>query len=88
MAVGVKVTGAWCRLLQGTGEVRTLMQIEKSKLGRPDKGESREAKLGCGRIRTSVETAVMAAEQRDSVIYTSDIKQPEMGGLNERRKIV
>jgi len=64
------------------------MLIEKSKQGRPDKGESRETKLGCGRIRSSVETAVMAEEQRDSVIYTSDIKQPEMGGLNERRKIV
>jgi hypothetical protein len=48
------------------------MLIEKSKQGRPDKGESRETKLGCGRIRSSVETAVMAEEQRDSVIYTSD----------------
>ena len=64
------------------------MIIEKSKLGRPDKDESREAKVGCGRIHTSVEAAVMAVERRDSVIYTSEIEQPEMGGLNERRKIV
>jgi hypothetical protein len=32
--------------------------------------------------------AVMAMERRDSVIYTSEIEQPEMGGFNERRKIV
>lgn len=30
----------------------------------------------------------MAAERRDSVIYTSEIEQPEMGGFNERRKAV
>lgn len=30
-AVGVEVTGAWHRLLQGTGEVWTLMENEKSK---------------------------------------------------------
>jgi hypothetical protein len=30
----------------------------------------------------------MAWERRDSVIYTSEIKQPEMGGFDERRKIV
>jgi hypothetical protein len=88
MAVGVQATGAWCRLLQGTGEVRVLMAIEKSKLGGPDEDESRDAKLGCGRIRSSEESAVMAAERRDSVIYTSVIEQPEMGGLDERRKIV
>jgi len=38
------------------------MKIEKPKLGRPDEGETREAKLRCGRIRSSVETAVMAVE--------------------------
>jgi len=65
-----------------------LMTIEKSKLGEPDEDESRDARLGCGRIRSSVEAAVMAVERRDSVIYTSEIEQPEMGGLNERRKIV
>jgi len=64
------------------------MIIEKSKLGGPDEDESREAKLGRGRIRSSVEAAVMAVERRDSVIYTSEIKQPEMGGFDERRKIV
>jgi hypothetical protein len=64
------------------------MRIEKSKLGRPDEDESREARLGCGRIHSSEEAAVMAVERRDSVIYTSKIKQPEMGGFSERRKIV
>ncbi len=56
---------------------------------RHDKNESSgDARLSCGRIRGSDETAVMAVERRDSVIYTSEIKQPEMGGLNERRKAV
>jgi len=64
------------------------MLIEKSKQAEPDKGESRDAKLGCGRTRSSDETAVMAVERRGSVVYTSEIEQPEMGGLNERRKIV
>jgi len=64
------------------------MTIEKSKLGRPVKDESRDVKLGCGRIRSSDEAAVMAVERRDSVIYTSEIEQPEMGGFDERRKIV
>jgi len=64
------------------------MIIEKSKLGEPDEGESREAKLGCGRIHSSVEADVTTVERRDSVIYTSKIKQPEMGGFSERRKIV
>ena len=64
------------------------MKIEKSKLGGPVKDESREARLGYGRIRISVEAAVMVVERRDSVIYTSEIKQPEMGGFDERRKIV
>jgi len=64
------------------------MKIEKSKLGRPDKDESREAKFGYGRTRSSEEAAVMAVERRGSVIYTSEIEQPEMGGLDERRKIV
>ena len=65
-----------------------MMTIEKSKLGEPDEDESREAKLGCGRIHSSEETVVMAVERRDSVVYTSEIKQPEMGGFSERRKIV
>jgi hypothetical protein len=60
----------------------------KSKLGRPDKDDSRDAKPGCGRTRSSVEAAVMAVERRGSVIYTSKIEQPEMGGLDERREIV
>jgi hypothetical protein len=60
----------------------------KSKLGGPDEDESRDAKLGCGRIHSSEEAAVMAVERRDSVIYTSEIRQPEVGGFNERRKIV
>ena len=47
------------------------MIIEKSKLGEPDEGESREAKLGCGRIHSSVEAVVMTVERRDSVICTS-----------------
>jgi len=49
------------------------MKIEKPKQGRPDEGESRDAGLGCGRICSSYETAVMAVERRDSVIYTSII---------------
>jgi hypothetical protein len=64
------------------------MIIEKSKLEGPDEDESRDAKLGCGRIRSSGEAAVIAVERRDSVIYTSVIEQPEMGGFNERREIV
>ena len=64
------------------------MTIEKSKLVRPDKDESRDAKLGCGRIRSSEEAAVTAVERRDSVIYTSEIEQPEMGGFDEGREIV
>ena len=64
------------------------MPIEKPKLGRPDEGESRDAKPGCGRIRSSEEAAVMAVERRDSVVLTSEIEQPEMGGLDERREIV
>jgi len=65
-----------------------LMKIEKSKLGEPDEGESRDAKSRCGRTRSSVETAVIEVERRGSVIYTSEIKQPNMGGFDERRKIV
>ena len=41
-----------------------------------------------GRIRSSEEFAVMAKEPRDSVIHTSLIEQPDMGGFNERRKVV
>ncbi|MHC1761112.1 MAG: hypothetical protein AB9917_16715 [Negativicutes bacterium] len=54
----------------------------------PDKSESRDAERRCGRIGSSDEPAVRAEERRDSVIYTSEIKQPEMGGFNERRKVV
>jgi hypothetical protein len=42
----------------------------------------------CGRIRSSVETAVMVVERRDSVIGTSGEIQPEMGGYFERREII
>lgn len=52
------------------------------------KDESSNAEQRCGRIRSSEENAVMAGERRDSVIYTSTIEQPEMGGFNERRKVV
>ena len=65
-----------------------MMKIEKPKLRESVEGESRDAEFGCGRIRSSVEAAVMAVERRGSVIYTSEIKQPEMGGFDERRKIV
>ena len=64
------------------------MGIEKSKRGEPVEDESRDAKPGCGRIRSSEKVAVMAMERRDSVICTSETKQPEMGGFNERREIV
>jgi len=57
------------------------MIIEKSKLQETDKGESREAKTRCGRIHSSEESAVMAVERRGSVIYTSEIKQPEYGRI-------
>jgi len=64
------------------------MIIEKSKPGEPDEDESIDAKSRCGRTRSSGEVAVMAVERRGSVIYTSEIKQPNMGGFDERRKIV
>jgi hypothetical protein len=64
------------------------MAIEKPKREVPGKGESRKARLGCGRTRSSVEAAVMAVERRGSVIYTLEIEQPEMGGFDGRRKIV
>jgi hypothetical protein len=64
------------------------MTIEKPKREEPGKGESREAKPGCGRTRSSEEAAVMAVERRGSVIYTFDIEQPEMGGINGKREIV
>jgi hypothetical protein len=64
------------------------MRIEKPKLGSPDKGESRDAAAGCGRTRSSEEAAVMAVERRGSAIYTSEVKQPEMGGFDGKRKIV
>lgn len=63
------------------------MISEKSKR-RHDKDESSDARLSCGRIHSSEETAVMAVERRDSVICTSEIEQPEMGGFDERRKAV
>lgn len=87
MAAGVKVPGAWHRLLQGTGEIWVLMRIEKPKRLN-DKGESRDAGHRRGRIRSSEDAAVMAAERRNSVIYTSRVKQPEMGGFDEGRKVV
>lgn len=63
------------------------MASEKSKR-RHDKDESSDARFSLGRIHSSDETAVMAVERRDSVIHTSEIEQPEMGGFNERRKTV
>ena len=63
------------------------MISEKSKR-RHDKDESSDARFSFGRIRSSEETAVMAVERRDSVICTSEVKQPEMGGFDERRKAV
>lgn len=63
------------------------MTSEKSKRWH-DKDESSNARFSCGRVRSSNETAVMAMERRDSVIYTSENKQPEMGGFDERRKAV
>jgi hypothetical protein len=63
------------------------MVTEKSKR-RNVKDESRDAESRYGRIRSSDEVAVMAAERRNSVIYTSEIEQPETGGFNERGKTV
>jgi len=63
------------------------MVNEKSKR-RHVKDESSDAGFRFGRIRSSDEAVVMAVERRDSVIYTSEIKQPEMGGFDERRKAV
>lgn len=63
------------------------MQTEKSKQ-RKVKDESRETACRCGRIRSSEEVPVMGMERRDSVIETLEMKQPEMGGFCERRKIV
>ncbi len=63
------------------------MISEKSKREN-DKDESSDVQSRCGRIRSSKDTAVMAVERRDSVIYTSRIEQPEMGGFYERRKVV
>ena len=63
------------------------MLNEKSKRGTV-KDESSDAEWRCGRIRSSDEVTVMAMERRDSVIYPLEIKQPEMGGFYERRKVV
>lgn len=73
--------------MQGTGEFWILMVSEKSKRY-TDKDESSDAGSRCGRIRSSEEFAVMAEERRDSVIYTSKVKQPEVGGFNGRREAV
>jgi len=63
------------------------MISEKSKRW-TDKDESSNGQFRCGRVRSSDETAVMALEQRDTVIYTSEIGQPAMGGFCGRRKVV
>lgn len=63
------------------------MSSEKSKRHNV-KDESSEEQFRCGRVRSSEEVVVMAMEQRDSVIYTSRVKQPEMGGFYYGRKIV
>lgn len=52
------------------------------------KGESSDGGGWCGRIRSSDEASVMEGERRDSVVYTSGLKQPATGGLDERRKVV
>ena len=52
------------------------------------KDESSDESFRCGRIRSSDESTVMVTERRDSVIYTSKIEQPEMGGFYAGRKIV
>ena len=57
MIAGVKVTGAWHRLLWGTGEVWVLMLNEKLKQY-TDKSESSDAERRCGRIGSSDEPAV------------------------------
>lgn len=51
------------------------MLSEKSKR-ETDKDESSDGGRRCGRVRSSDEAPVMGVEQRDSVIYTSEIKQP------------
>ncbi|WP_204355430.1 hypothetical protein [Acetobacterium sp. KB-1] len=56
------------------------MLSEKSKQ-QNDKDESSDESFRCGRIRSSDEIPVMGRERRDSVIYTSKIEQPEMGGF-------
>lgn len=63
------------------------MVSEKSKQ-RNVEDESSDEEQRCGRIHSSEETTVMVVERRDSVIYTSNIEQPEMGGFNGRRKVV
>jgi hypothetical protein len=57
-----------------------IMLSEKSKQ-QNDKDESSDESFRCGRIRSSDEIPVMGRERRDSVIYTSKIEQPEMGGF-------
>ncbi len=63
------------------------MLSEKSKRGTV-KDESSDAHSRCGKTRSSDERAVMATERRGFVVYTSEMKQPEMGGLRGRRKVV
>ena len=62
------------------------MKIEKPKLGRPVEGESRDAGHGCGRTRSSDETAVMAVERRGSVIYTSKLNNQKWEDLMKEGK--
>jgi len=78
---------AWHRILQGTGGVCALMLSEKSKRGN-DKDKRSNVGYRCERIHSSVEAAVMAVERRDSVIYNSNVRQPEIGGFNGGRKVV
>ncbi len=63
------------------------MQSEKTKQ-RNVEDESSDQDQRCGRIHSSEEIAVMAVERRNSVIFTTNIKQPEMGGFDEGRKVV
>jgi len=61
------------------------MLSEKSKR-QIGKGESSDGNRRCGRVRSSVEASVMEVERRDSVIYTSEVQQPEMGGFMKEGK--
>jgi hypothetical protein len=84
---GARVNGAQYRPF--TGSRRNLNPDSKRKYKRRNvKDESKEVWFVSGIILSSDGAAVMAVERRNSVIYTSEMKQPEMGGFDERRKAV